>query len=166
MFNSDQLQRAVSIHMSPPQPHSQQTMRSDIEQKLKRRAEIEDAVIVARENQLAQEGIYLKNARAAATQRSAMLSQLRKTRIEAKNLKIAVRDEHLSRRNNHTIHKISNAVPTAPLLGKEFGKKKVSIEQAQQHAHNLKECEKRRVANLEHMMHIVQVGDAIKHGDE
>ena len=156
----------MSTHTGPPR-NQQTKMRSDIEQKLKRRAEIEDAVLIAREKQLGQEEEYLKNERAAAMERSAMLSQqLRKERVEANNLKVAAREAHLAERKNHTIHKIPNAAPTASLCGKEFAKKKVSIEQAQQHEHNSKECEKQRVAKLEYMMHIVQIGDAIQRGDD
>jgi selenocysteine lyase/cysteine desulfurase len=47
-----------------------------------------------------------------------------------------------------------------------FYKKKISIEQAQQHEHNLKEREKQRVAKLEDMMRIVQIGDAIQRGKD
>tara|TARA_B110001450_G_scaffold79537_1_gene75427 strand:+ start:2347 stop:3510 length:1164 start_codon:yes stop_codon:yes gene_type:complete len=158
----EQFQRTV-----PSPTRNQQTkMRGDIEQKLKRRAEIEDAVLIAREKQLVQEEEYLKNKRTAAIQRAAMRSQLHKERVEANNLKVAAREAQLAERKNHTIHKIPKAAPTASPGGKEFAKKKISIEQAQQHEHKLKEHEKQRVAKLEYMMHIVQIGDAIQHGDE
>ena len=90
-----------------------------------------------------------------------MLSQLRKERDEANNLKLAAREAQLAVHKNHSIDKIPKTAPTASPKDKEFAKKKISIEQAQQHEHNLKEREKQRVAELEYMMHFVQIGDAI-----
>ena len=60
----EQFKRAVPSHMGPTLNEQQTKMRSDIEQKLKRRAEIGDAVLIEREKQLGQEEEDLKNERA------------------------------------------------------------------------------------------------------
>eukprot|EP00966_Prymnesium_polylepis_P065330 1516632-Prymnesium_polylepis.1 len=56
--------------------------------------------------------------------------------------------------SNNSIDKIPKTGPTAPPTDKESANKKISIEQARQHEHNLKEREKQRVAKLEDMMRI------------
>ena len=94
--------------------------------------------------------------------RAETISQSRKEQVDAN---ITARKTQLAKHKNQQTRK-SKAVPTAALCGKELAKKAVSIEQVKQHAHNLKERERQRVAKLEYMMHIVGIGDAIQHGDE
>lgn len=132
--------------------------RAKIEKELIRRAEIEDAVLIAREKQYA----ALQLERTVATEKANRLSQSRQERAESNARMVIAREAELAARTNKKLTDKINTVAANPARDPAFAAKKViSIEQAKQHKHDLKEREKLRVANLEEMWQIVRIGYAI-----
>jgi hypothetical protein len=95
----------------------------------------------------------------------ATLARERMQRQDDAQRKIVNRNKELeAQRGSHKTN--ANCVSPKTAKAKEVGLKEISIEQARQHEHDLKEREKRRVAALETKMEIMKIGDAIQRGDE
>ena len=137
---------------------SMQAKRAKIEETLKRRAEIEDAVLIQREKQREKQ----EELKAREKERAVLISQYRVKQAEQKDRILQARDTELAKRKNVNACKIITpyASPSRPTAIKIS-----NIECARQHAHAMQEKEKQRVCQLEKMMQIVEIGDAIQRGD-
>jgi hypothetical protein len=134
--------------------------RKQIEKELTRRAEIEDAVLIAR----GKEHTALEVERMAAAEKAKRVSQSRQERADMKVRVIMARETELATRTNKKRLDKMDGVVANP--ARDLASKAISIEQAKQHEHDLQEREKQRVAQLENMMEIVRIGDAIQRGDD
>lgn len=135
--------------------------RIEIEKELIRRAEMEDAVLMAREKQHA----ALQVERTAAAEKANRVCQSRKERTNLNARAVIAREAELATRTNRkSTDKITRVVAN-PARGPAFAAKKATaIEQSKLHERDLREREKQRVAQLEKMERIVRIGDAIQHG--
>ena len=118
-------------------------------------------MLIARQKQNA----ALQAERIAAIEKANRVSQSRQERAALNARMVMAREAELATRTNKKrtdkIHRVAANPERGPILA---AKRVISIEQAKQHERDLNEREKQRVAQLEKMLHIVRIGDAIQHG--
>lgn len=100
---------------------------------------------------------------AERNERRAVLARERMQRQYDAQHKIIIREKELEAQRASRETK-ANSVSRKTSTSKEVGLREISIEQARQHEHDLKEREKRRVADLATKMQIIQIGKEIQKG--